>query len=227
MVEYLTRFMGQLNSKILEIINITYLTNEAFILTLDGNYKSFVAGQHFVISVINDHIEREYSVYSAENDGSLQFLVKEVEDGSVSPRLKDMKKGDSLSIRGPYGKFGLNKMCKNSHKHVFIATGTGIAPFHSIVKSYEGINYQIIHGVRYSNEAYEKHEYERSRYTLCTSNDTGGDFSGRLTFYLQSADFEKNTCFYLCGNSEMIYDGTAILKEKGFENRYIETEVYF
>jgi len=75
-----------------------------------------------------------------------------------------------------------------------------------MVKSYSEIAYHVIHGVRDITEAYEKEDYEPKRYTVCTSRDDKGDFSGRLTEYLKQTDFNANLCFYLCGNNEMIYD---------------------
>jgi NAD(P)H-flavin reductase len=81
--------------------------------------------------------------------------------------------------------------------------------------------------VRYANEAYEREEYEPSRFFLCTSRDDDGDYRGRLTGYLKEAEFEKNSCFYLCGNSDMIFDAMEILKEKGFSRDDVNVEVYF
>jgi len=132
-----------------------------------------------------------------------------------------------VEVHGPFGKFGLDEKKRETHEHVFIASGTGIAPFHSIIKSYPGLNYKLIHGVRYANEAYEIEEYDRKKFVVCASRDEKGDFKGRLTEYLKKAGFGKNTCFYLCGNSDMIFDAMEILKEKGFDRESVTVEVYF
>jgi ferredoxin-NADP reductase len=153
--------------------------------------------------------------------------VKEVEGGYFSPKLKHLKIGEFVEVHGPFGKFGLEEKKRDSHQHVFIASGTGIAPFHSMVKSYPSLNYKVIHGVRFANEAYELEAYDRSRFTICASRDKNGDFNGRLTEYLKTAEFEKNTCFYLCGNSDMIFDAMEILKDKGFDRESVTVEVYF
>ncbi len=89
------------------------------------------------------------------------------------------------------------------------------------------MDYALIHGIRYVNEAYEIEDYERARVTLCTSRDEKGDFNGRLTEYLKQTDFEKNSSFYLCGNSDMIFDAMEILKAKGFDRESVTVEVYF
>jgi ferredoxin--NADP+ reductase/benzoate/toluate 1,2-dioxygenase reductase subunit len=81
--------------------------------------------------------------------------------------------------------------------------------------------------VRIGQEAYDRQEYDPERYILCTSGDKLGQVPGRLTAYLQQASFDSNTRFYLCGNSNMIFDSLEILKEKGFERDQIHCEVYF
>jgi ferredoxin-NADP reductase len=210
-----------------KIVDITSLTENTFVLTLPKSRFKFLAGQHVSISILGDYQSREYSIYSAEEGANLQILVKEIEGGYFSPKLKHLKKGDLLEVHGPFGKFGLDTKKLNSHKHVFIASGTGIAPFHSMVKSYPELDYQLIHGIRYSEEAYEKDHYEKNRLVLCTSRDKSGDFNGRLTEYLKKTNFEKNTCFYLCGNSDMIFDAMEILKDKGFDRDSVNVEVYF
>lgn len=217
----------QINTHYYKVLNIRILTENTFVLTLPKSRFKFLAGQHISLSIMGDYQSREYSIYSAEEGNNLEVLVKEVEGGYFSPKLKHLKVGDMVEVHGPFGKFGLDTKKQNSHKHVFIASGTGVAPFHSMVKSYPDLDYQLIHGVRYANEAYEKEEYQRDRYVLCTSRDDNSDFKGRVTTYLQQNDFDPNTSFYLCGNSDMIFDAMEILKEKGYDRDNVNVEVYF
>ncbi len=210
-----------------KVEEIRQLTENTFILSLPKCRFKFVAGQHISLSIKGDYQSREYSIYSPEESKNLEVLVKEVEGGYFSPKLKHLKPGDMVELHGPFGKFGLDEKKRETHQHVFIASGTGIAPFHSIVKTNPGLNYKIIMGVRYANEAYEIEEYDRKNFTLCTSRDEKGDVMGRLTEYLKKAEFDKNTCFYLCGNSDMIFDAMEILKTKGFDRESVTVEVYF
>ena len=209
------------------VAGIKNLTDNTFVLTLPKNRFKFNAGQHISLSIMGDYQSREYSIYSAEEGENLEILVKEVDGGYFSPKLKHLKPGDMVEVHGPFGKFGLDLKKMDTHTHVFIASGTGIAPFHSMVKSYPSLDYRIIHGVKYLSEAYEKEHYEDDRYFLCTSRDEKGDFAGRLTEYLKQCHFDKNTCFYLCGNSDMIFDSMEILKSKGFNRDSVHVEVYF
>lgn len=217
----------QIDTNYYKVLDLRQLTENTFILSLPKSRFKFVAGQHISLSIMGDYQSREYSIYSAENGDNLEILVKEVEGGYFSPKLKHLKPGDMVEVHGPFGKFGLDEKKRDTHQHVFIASGTGIAPFHSIVKSYPGLNYKLIHGVRFSNEAYEIGDYDRNRFLVCASRDEKGDFHGRLTEYLKKTDFAKNTCFYLCGNSDMIFDAMEILKSKGFDRESVTVEVYF
>ena len=217
----------QIDTNYYKVVELRELTENTFVLSLPKSRFKFEAGQHISLSILGDYQSREYSIYSAEESDHLEILVKEVEGGYFSPKLKHLKVGDMVEIHGPFGKFGLDQKKRDTHQHVFIASGTGIAPFHSMVKTYPGLNYKLIHGVRYLNEAYEIEEYDRKSITVCTSRDKNGDFNGRLTEYLKNADFAKNTCFYLCGNSDMIFDAMEILKSKGFDRDSVTVEVYF
>ena len=217
----------QIDTNYYKVVELRELTENTFVLSLPKSRFKFEAGQHISLSILGDYQSREYSIYSAEESDHLEILVKEVDGGYFSPKLKHLKVGDMVEVHGPFGKFGLDQKKRDTHQHVFIASGTGIAPFHSMVKTFPGLNYKLIHGVRYLNEAYEIEEYDRKSVTVCTSRDKNGDFNGRLTEYLKNADFAKNTCFYLCGNSDMIFDAMEILKAKGFDRDSVTVEVYF
>jgi ferredoxin-NADP reductase len=217
----------QIDTNYYRVLDIRNLTESTFVLQLPKSRFKFEAGQHISLSIKGDYQSREYSIYSAEEGEHLEILVKEVEGGYFSPKLKHLKKGDMVEIHGPFGKFGLDSPKRDTHKHVFIASGTGIAPFHSMILSNPGLNYQMIHGVRFANEAYEKEHYDSDKFVLCTSRDDSGDFQGRVTDYMEQNQFDENTSFYLCGNSDMIFDAMEILKGKGFSRDNVNVEVYF
>lgn len=196
-------------------------------LRLERKGIDFQTGQ-FVLLGTNGAVDRrEYSVYSGENDDYIEVLVREVEGGKVSSKLKKLKAGQSIGVDGPFGFFKFDPSAFASRKFLFVATGTGISPFHSFVKTYPNLNYQLIHGVRFGHEAYDHRDYETEKVTLCTSGDNKGDFEGRVTDYLRTQEIEKDTHCFLCGNSEMIYEVFDILGEKGIPTSNIYSEVYF
>lgn len=209
------------------VINIRHLTDSTYVVRFDRNSMEFIPGQHLSVGLANDPQAREYSIYSGIDDPFLEIIVKEVEDGIVSKKLKKVKVDQQLRVTGPMGFFKLEQAKINTQKHLFVATGTGISPFHSFVKSYPNIDYQLIHGVRFGNEAYESDTYENGRYVLCCSRDKKGNFSGRTTDYLKTQKIDPNTIVYLCGNCDMIFEVYDILTEKGVPTENIHTEVYF
>lgn len=212
---------------IFRIQEIRNLTPSTYILRFDKNNIDFEPGQHITLGLNNDTQIREYSVYSANNVNYLEVLIKEVEEGSVSKKLKKLKRGDIVNVEGPFGFFSLNKKDISTSKFLFIATGTGIAPYHSMVKSIPNLDYTILHGIRTGDEQYESHEYKTGRYIACTSRDNTGHFQGRVTDYLAKNNVDSNTLIYLCGNYEMIHAVYDLLTTKGHSPDNIRTEVYF
>ncbi len=210
-----------------KIIQIRFLTAETFVLRFDRGDIKFKAGQHIVVGLKGESDLREYSVYSGENDDYLEILVREVVDGKVSVHLKNCKPGQLLQVNGPFGSFGIEKFDMYSRKLVFVASGTGISPFHSFVRSYPGIDYILFHGVRYNNEAYERNEYEPRRYFLCTSKESNGRHKGRVTKFLPHYQMDSDMLYYVCGNNNMIYEVYHILRDKGIPAENIFAEVYF
>lgn len=212
---------------IYRVHNVTNLTGSAFILRFDRNGLEFAPGQHITLGLPGDNQLREYSVYSPANVDYLEVLVKEVESGSVSRKLKNLQPGDIIKVDGPFGFFVPDKTKLFSAKHLFIATGTGIAPFHSIALSYKDFDFTILHGIRYANEQYGKADYPPERYISCVSREEGGNFHGRVTDYLLKNSAGSDTLVYLCGNYEMIHAVYDVLVTNGLSPDNIRTEVYF
>ena len=158
---------------------------------------------------------------------SLLFLVREVEDGDVSPALRRLKSGDSIEIDGAYGLFTLPESIPENNSNVFIATGTGIAPFHSFVRTYPELDYLILHGTRLAEENYESAHYTTERYVQCVSQENGGCFQGRVSDYLRQNPQGADKHYYLCGNRNMVNEVYDILREQEVSGSNITTEVFF
>lgn len=210
-----------------KIQQIRFLNKSTFVLRFDRDDIQFIAGQHVIVGTKGSLNQREYSIYSGEKHDYLEILVKEVIDGNVSLQLKHCNPGDLVEVNGPFGSFKLETKDMYSRKHMFIATGTGISPFHSMVTSYPGIDYTILHGISYLNEAYEKSDFDHKRYIPCTSKEKNSKYSGRVTDFLPDYPDEQDTVYYICGNSNMIYDASKLLRNKGVSEDRIFTEVYF
>jgi ferredoxin/flavodoxin---NADP+ reductase len=210
-----------------KILDVRYITDDTFVLRLERKNMNFVPGQHVQVQIPGKPKHREYSVYSGLGENYLEFLVKEIKEGFLTPLLKRRKQGDFLELHGPKGYYQLKADDIKSKKFLFIGSGTGISPFHSFVKSYAGLDYTVLHGVRYGAEAYDKSDYDPERIIICTSGDEEGDFHGRVTDYLKNHELDTSQLVYLCGNYNMIVDSMDILKSKGFSREQIFVESYF
>ena len=214
-------------NSIVKVRDIRHLTNSTYVVRLDRDGLEFEAGQYISLGLPGNADKREYSIYSGTADDFIEVLVKEINDGMVSKQLKHLQPGAHTEMDGPFGFFTLDRKARSGQQLVFIASGTGIAPFHSYIMSYPGLDYKLIHGVKYGDEAYEHKSYQPERYILCTSRDNRGDFQGRVTDYLQSHPLASGADYYLCGNSQMIHEVYDILKDQEVDADRIHAEVYF
>lgn len=214
-------------------VKTTVLSNEAvldrvFRLRVARHGFQFEPGQNVSIGLHLDyHRNRDFTISSGKDDDYLEFLIKEIEGGTVSPVLKRLEKGDTVDLVGPYGEFNLFQGQNGSQKHLFIASGIGIAPFGSFVKSYPEIDYQVVHGVRGKTDLVLAQGFDPERYTSCFSREEGGDFQGRVIDYLDGYTIPSGTCCYICGHPQMVSTVTGLLEEKGVPGELIRTEIYY
>ena len=216
----------KIQSKVLEIRTVTEST---YLLRLERNGFEFKAGQYLVLNVPGERKAREYSIYSSETDPFIELLIKEVNPGGeFSKDLRHIKVGTVVQIAGPFGFFIVkDEVLQKKQPIVFVATGTGISPFRSIIRSYPELNYKIIHGVRTADEAYHREDYPAENFVLCTSRDEQGDYKCRVTDYLKEQPINNDALYYLCGNSAMVDEVTDYLEENGFPLEQIKTEIFF
>ncbi len=217
----------QVDEELFVINGVRHLTESTYVLSFSRNGMQFKPGQHLVLGTPGSTELREYSIYSGIYDDFMEVLIKEVDDGLVSRQLKNIRQGDPLEVMGPYGFFLTRASNPEPGRVLFISSGTGIAPFHSYIKSFPEADYQVIHGVREIEEAYDLGDYNKDRFQVCTSRDDRGDYAGRLTDYLLQAELDSQRQVYLCGNSNMIFDAMDILRARGIPQKQIFTEVYF
>lgn len=207
------------------------LSASAYVLRLERGGLAFEPGQYVTLGVAGSTARREYSVYSGCGDPFLEVLIKQVEGGSVSRRLARLAPGAVLDCDGPFGYFTI-PAARRGEPLLFIASGTGIAPFRSFARSYPGLDYRLLHGVRTATECYDSTEYPAARYLSCLSRVAAADvprrgYRGRVTDYLRAHPVAPGTACYLCGNSEMIFAAFDILKKQGVPGADLFAEVYF
>ena len=185
-----------------------------FIKVARNNIK-FNAGQFFSLGTSDIPINREYS-------------VREISDGILIKRLKILNKNEKIKILGPYGNFYLKKIDFHK-KYIFIASGTGISPFMSLIKTYPNIKYKIYHGIRLDEDAIQS--LEGKNYLKFISKEKVNKkncFKGRLTLHKDIFENEdKDSYIFLCGNSLMVTELYDILVEYNFKPQNIFTEIFF
>lgn len=90
----------------------------------------FLAGQY--VGFTYNGTPRAYSIANSPLEDELEICVRRVPDGKLSPQLCDeLEVGDTVTVRGPYGELVLNDPSKRDV--VFLATGTGVAPFKGMI----------------------------------------------------------------------------------------------
>ncbi len=214
------------------------LTRTTFVVRFDRGALEFEPGQYVSVGVKGDIDMREYSIYSPATADYLEILVKEVEHGFVSRRLHRVRPGDELCVDGPFGFFTIDE-ADQRRRFLFVATGTGISPFHCFRGSYPDLDYQLLHGIRTADERYDHDFFPADRVISCLSRNpdaitgaaaSGGGaraVAGRVTDYLRSHPVDPETRCYLCGNCDMIYEAFDILKSHGVPPEQLYAEVYF
>lgn len=221
-----------------KVLAVRNFTESTYVLQIERAGFEFTPGQCVNIGLEKSGINREYSTYSSVNDDKkMEFLIKAVTNGKVSTALQKLKRGESVQLDGAYGKFTLKDIKDTKQKYVFVASGTGIAPFHSFALSYPRLNYTVLHGIRYLNEQYDYNDYKAGSYIACVSKSPADSktvlagrqelFAGRVTDYLRKNKVDRQAIYYLCGNAEMINEVYDILRENEVNGSQIYTEVFF
>ncbi len=151
--------------KITEIIHATPDVDIFKMSAQDGTRLNFEPGMFVMLNYVNsetgEKIARAFSIASAPNSESLDFFVHMVH-GRFTSKLDNAKVGDVYYVSGPYVQFKFNP--NSDSKVLFIAGGTGIAPFMSMLRHIKNISSGndviLIYSVRYPNEIIEKEELE-------------------------------------------------------------------
>ncbi len=207
---------------------VRHLTDSVFLIKIDRHDFNLKAGQHVTLGIKGAAINREYSAYSSPDDSYLEFLIKAYPDSETAHLLQQAEPGTEVDLAGPYGKFSIPDNLAPDTPIVFIASGVGIAPFNSFIKTFPNLNYKIIHGIPYAEDRYEYKQYPADRYIACLSKENADDcFSGRVTDYLKQNPVSPESCCFICGNNLMIAEAYDILREQGVSSNQLHTEVFF
>ncbi len=199
----------------------------------------FVPGQFVSLtdSVASRNITRAYSIASAPGSGNrFELCLNRVDDGAFSPHLFDLSAGDVVNMQPPLGTFTLREPLRHS---LLVATGTGIAPFRSMLKAVlqeHSPALTLLFGVRYESHLLYRDEFQQMAREFPhfrfwpTLTQPGPDWTGRagrVQTHLSEAIGERSDIdIYLCGLQPMVDDVRQILKGMGFDRKQIRYEKY-
>ncbi len=217
----------------------------SFTATRDPAFR-FISGQFTMIGleVEGRPLLRAYSMCSAHHEEFLEFFSIKVASGALTSRLQHLKEGDSVLVgRKPTGTLIQDNLLPGRTLYM-LGTGTGLAPFVSIIKdpeTYERYDHLVlVHGTRFIvelgygelivNQLFEDEFFgelarEKLLYYPTVTRENFRN-TGRITNLLESGkleadldlpalDFQTDRVM-LCGSPEMLHDLNLLLKGRGF-----------
>lgn len=213
-------------------------TDELFSLRFRAPIDGFRAGQfvRIALEIDGEFVARPYSLVNSPGEVELEIFFNIVPQGPLTPRLAALREGDPIKVADkPNGFLTIEEVPEARHLWM-LATGTGVGPFISILKS--GQPWQkfekvvLVYSVKTAPElAYQdviaeirqQHRQQLSFVPLVTREVIQGALNKRITAALESGDLERqvgiavsaqDSHVMMCGNSAMIADVTELLKSR-------------
>ena len=175
-------------------------------------------------------IRREYTMISSPQEPELAFYLREVAGGSLSPLLAEAQPGHTIHLSGPLGYFTFRPSLRQA---VFVATGTGLAPFVSMARAGQR-GFILLHGVRSPDELHYQEIFQEAAalYVPCLSQVRNAEelpsdgFQGRTTAFLETSLSPGAYDFYLSGRREMIREAIGLV-DGLFPGSSVFSEVFY
>jgi ferredoxin--NADP+ reductase len=218
-----------------------------------GDATPFEPGQYMTIGVYADGklVQRPYSVASSPRDAGTsgyEFYVRLVPVLRFTTLLWRLPVGHEMRMIGPKGKFLLEP--DDDRVHLFVSTGTGIAPFISMCRELIAVRRPrrtvMLHGCSYVDELGYRdllEEWQRSGTypvtyvpTISRPSDPRNagweGHTGRAEAVVRDVCrahglHPARTVVYICGNPDMILNVEAELMDAGFPEFHVKKELYW
>jgi ferredoxin--NADP+ reductase len=218
--------------------------------------SNFKAGQfvRVAMEVDGELVARPYSLVNSPAESELEIFFNIVPDGPLTPELASLEAGDTVKVTDkPYGFLTVEEVPNTRHLWM-LATGTGVGPFISILKSgnvwpkFEKV--VLVYSVRTARELVyqdviadlsKQYRSQLSFVPVITRELIEGAVNQRVTAALETGELEQragvrlnadDSHVMMCGNSAMIADVTELLKARNMrkhlrrEPGHITTEKY-
>jgi len=231
-------------------------TERLFSLRFSAAIGDFKPGQFVRVALELDGkiVARPYSLVNSPGEPEFEIFFNIVPGGPLTPRLATLQQGDVIKVaEKPYGFLTVDEVPAAKHLWM-LATGTGVGPFVSIMKSADAWQrfekVVLVYSVRTAQElAYqdviaqvsEQYHHQLSFVPLVTREVLEGAINKRVTDAIVSGELEQqagirmspeDSHVMMCGNSAMIADVMELLKSRNMrkhlrrEPGHITTEKY-
>jgi ferredoxin--NADP+ reductase len=240
------------------VLSVHHWTDRLFTFTTTRDAGLRFSNGHFTmigLKVNGKPLLRAYSIVSPNHEDHLEFLSIKVPDGPLTSRLQHVRPGDPVVVgRKPTGTLLIDYLLPGKRLYL-MSTGTGLAPFMSIVRdpaTYERFEQIVlVHGVREVDElAYHdllvehlpQHEFlgdmvrQQLRYYPTVTREPYRNM-GRITELIESgklfADLEVPPLdpgedrVMICGSPAMLRDLKRVLESRGFHEGNTTTPGHF
>jgi CDP-4-dehydro-6-deoxyglucose reductase len=228
-----------MTAKVLEFHDIAPEVRHFVLEVPEVEQLHFKPGQFVSLkeTVDGKKITRPYSIVSEPDGNRFELCLNLVHGGVFTPHLFALKAGDSIEMSAPLGFFVVRDPSKDA---LFIATGTGIAPFRSMAPSYlshpHAKQLTLLFGIRNQRTIYYRDDFEalarshpnfRFWPTLSRETSSWTGRTGHVQTHLSEALAGRTDLdVYICGLKAMVDDVRAMLKESGFDRKQIIFEKY-
>lgn len=201
----------------------------------------FDPGQYVSMVVDEQGDRRSYSISSKpENQMGFDLLIDHTPQGVGTQFLQNLELGAEVDVMGPLGRF-IFQPGGSEEELIFIATGSGIAPFRSMIMSLlqEGTERRpmtLYWGMRFVEELFWLDDFQglaenfsnfKFHPVISQAVEQWPLCRGRVTDCLNIHGTPVNAAYYLCGNAHMIADTRALLEQKGVAEENVHFEKFF
>ena len=215
------------------VVENRHWTESLFSLRVEGVQLRFQAGQfvRIALDIGGERVARAFSFVNAPDDPMLEFYGVIVPQGPLSPRLARLNVGDALYVAPNPAGFLILSEVPEAETLWLISTGTGLAPFLSILRTpapwQRFRNVVVVHAVRQASELVYRDVISATpaRYVSFVSREAAaGSLAGRIPAAIADGRLEAaagvalapaNSHVMLCGNPQMLKDVQAVLIARG------------
>ena len=217
-----------------EVVGVRQVASETVLLEVSvPEGIQFEPGQYVRIHPEGTDFHRSYSMANMPGSDRLEFFVRLVPDGAFSGWLADAKAGDKVELSVPHGTFFLRD---EDRPRLFVAGGTGVAPFLSMLRSMgEKARAQpttVLIGARTPGHLFALDELESLRQALphvqvklAVEQEASGDcHHGYATDLIAGLGLAPTTRVYLCGPPPMVEAGRKAAETAGLPRQDVLCE---